>query len=139
VPAAPLSLLGENNEVDPAAVQVVVAVAVANVAVVGAAVGVKVAAAVATVAAAVVATVVVVVVVVAAGFAVRVVVAPPTPRGWIRSNCYWLSAQLRDEVVEPRGERAQSGEQRLGHGLVRLLMRELVRTHLPFTQQGRHT
>ena len=137
MPAAPLSLLGENNEVDPAAVQVVVAVAVANVAVVGAAVGVKVAAAVATVAAAVVATVVVVVV--AAGFAVRVVVAPPTPRGWIRSNCYWLPAQLRDEVVEPRGERAQSGEQRLGHGLVRLLMRELVRTHLPFTQQGRHT
>lgn len=105
MPAAPWSLLGDNDEVDPAAVQVVVAVAVAIVAVVGAAVAVKVvAAAAATV------VVVAIVVVAAAGFAGRVVVAPPTLRGYVRSNCCWPSAQLKDGAVEPRGERVQSDE-----------------------------
>ena len=70
------------------------------------AVRVAVAGAVATVVAAMV---VVVVVAGAAGFVVRAVVASPT-LGWIRSNCCWPSAQLREEDVEPSGEQPQSGE-----------------------------
>ena len=109
MPAAPLSLLGGTAGVDAAAVQVAVAVALAIVAVVVAAVAVRVG--VAVVAATVVAAMVVVVAAAAAaGFVVRAAVASPTLHGWIRSNCCWPSAQLREEDVEPSGERAQSGE-----------------------------
>lgn len=108
--AAPLSPLGDTAEVDAAAVQVAVAVGVATVAVVVAAVAAVVAAVAVRVAVAVATVVAAMVVVAAAGFVVRAAVAPPTLRGWIRSNCCWPSAQLREEVVEPRGEQAQSGE-----------------------------
>ena len=112
MPAAPLSPLGDTAEVDASAVRVAVAVGVATVAVVVAAVAAVVAAVAVRVAVVVgVATVVAAMVVVAAAdFVVHAAAAPPTLRGWIRSNCCWPSAQLREEVVEPRGERAQSGE-----------------------------
>jgi hypothetical protein len=118
-----------DNNVDDAAVQFAVAVAIVAAAIVAAAaaaavVVVVVAVQVAAAAATVVDTVDTTAVVAGGGggFVVRVaVVGFPTLRGWIRNSCYWAPARLMEEVVEPRGDRIQSGEYRLEHDLVHLL------------------